>query len=260
MAQAADHRAKLKRRPPAARLLGGGGAWHSHQQITEQLSHGMLGVARDARGDEGVAHVSEQRHLLAVVLEHRIGVPAAPLLVDGIAEPQILDPRAARAEDLSQDLGRGGVDLSQQAHQQVRPLLHRSAEVRRPDAGHVTELPGPGAVPAVVRGAARDQPAHAVADQRDRLDIPRIGRDEPVDQRGQLLTAVGDVTAAVVAQVERRVAEALAQLAAKAHSRLAPEPLGAVAPAALGQRQPVDEDDDPPRGLGEAFEAGLTFE
>ena len=59
----------------------------------------------------------------------------------------------------------------------------------------------------VVTRAPREQPTHAVGDDRDRLDGDRPLRDELLEQRVERPSVRGDVQAAVVVEMHRRVSE-----------------------------------------------------
>src|SRR5690606_10450827 len=67
----------------------------------------------------------------------------------------------------------------------------------------------PGLEP-VVTGATRDQPAHAVGDDRQALE-PGLGPDvdELLESLGQLAAVLRDVAAGVVAGIDRRLLESL---------------------------------------------------
>ncbi len=89
-------------------------------------------------------------------------------------------------------------------------------------------------------GAARDQPAHRVPDERDLLDLHGPRGDDLLEQVGKRAAVAGDVAAAVVADVERRAADVLRQPRAVARATAQP-------PGVLGLHQPVQEHDEPRR-------------
>src|SRR3954467_5390145 len=76
----------------------------------------------------------------------------------------------------------------------------------------------------LVAGAAADEPAHRVADQRELVDLDRPGRDELTKQLGERMAVLGDMTARVVADKERRTAEVARQAGAVAVPAPAPAP------------------------------------
>ncbi len=100
---------------------------------------------------------------------------------------------------------------------------------------------------AVVTGAARHEAAHAVAEDRQFLDRTRPGGDELLQRFRELRTVVGDMQAAVVAQVERRAAERTGQCCAVIVSL--PPPLQVV------QAQAVHEDQQAAGGRGSSRRA-----
>ena len=125
----------------------------------------------------------------------------------------------------------------------VDALGERRARVRRAERDDVPDAGGEGA--AVVAGAARDEPAHRVPDERDRLDRHRPRRHRGVEQRREVAAVAGDVAAGAVAHVERGGAEVARQPRAV--------PLRGERPGVLRLEQPVDEDDEAARGAGEVL-------
>ena len=79
-----------------------------------------------------------------------------------------------------------------------RAQKHQPLELRRP---RVSGLRG------LVKGTARQQAAHAVPQQRQFLHRLRPGREQLLQQSGQLRAIGRNVQAAVVVQVHRGVAE-----------------------------------------------------
>src|SRR5262245_46678590 len=136
----------------------------------------MLRITRQAPREVEVTHALDERQVLTIVEKEPAAVVLRPLLVNRVAVAQILDADAPRLEDLRGNLGARGVERGKHALQEVDAFLERRTEVRRPDAEHVGQLLDPGMAfeLAVVRGAPRDQAAHAVADQRDLLEPARV--------------------------------------------------------------------------------------
>ena len=109
--------------------------------------------------------------------------------------------------------------LGQRVQRRARPvhaLRERRAHVRRAERDDVAHAARPRrrrARAAWWQRRPRHQPAHRVPDQRDPLDLHRPRGHQALEQVGQLQPVLGDVAAGVVAQLDRREAELLAQAA-----------------------------------------------
>ena len=79
---------------------------------------------------------------------------------------------------------------------------------------HVLD-PGRAVLGREVAGAARDEPAHRVPDERDLGDLDRPGGDQGLEQVGERAPVLGDVAAAVVADVDRACSRARARAACR---------------------------------------------
>ena len=125
----------------------------------------------------------------------------------------------------------------------VDEALERRAEVRRAEPDDVAQLRHPLVVQRVglVGGAAADQPAERVPDDRDLGDLDRPHPDELLELLGQLAPVVRDVHAGVEVQVDRRPAVVVAQHRAVGARAVAPALLGRERPAQVGLAQPVRE-------------------
>jgi len=75
------------------------GAGNPHQQIAQKLAHGVPWITGERGRQKMVADTIKQRDILAVVVEYAVGIFARPLLVEGVAKSQVLDPRASGVED-----------------------------------------------------------------------------------------------------------------------------------------------------------------
>ncbi len=91
--------------------------------------------------------------------------------------------------------------------------FERGAVVRRAEEHQLGQRRSPSVLHlhGVVMGAARYQTAHAVADDDQLVDRHRPLRDQFFEQLGEVLPALGNVTSAVVVQVDRREAEIACQ-------------------------------------------------
>src|SRR5207237_4039705 len=103
----------------------------------------------------------------------------------------------------------------------------------------------------VVACAAGHEASHRVAEERDLIDLDRPLPHHLLEQFGEATTVVGDVEPAVVADIQRRVAELLA----KPGTVAAPSQRLAAAdrqpPRLLRLAQPVDEEGEPCRRFWE---------
>ena len=114
----------------------------------------------------------------------------------------------AGAAQLAQ--ARKGRRVGRGAEQQVNAVasaFERRAVVRCAQAHQVidTRSPGLAGLGALVQRAAREQAAHAVAEQHDTLERQRPGVEQSLQQPGQLGAVRRDVQAAVVVQVDGAV-------------------------------------------------------
>ena len=191
--------------PPRARpclqaeAAAAGRAGGEHERVADQAAERVLVGPRDGRGHEGVRRVRQQRDLAQRLRAQRVGVAAAPVLVDQRAAAQVADARAAPAQEAG-ERARLGREVQRGAHG-VHGLLERRARVRRAERDGQAHLRGP--LAAAMAGGARDEPAHRVPDERDPLRV------EPVQQRRERRPVLGDVAAGVVADEDRRHAELL---------------------------------------------------
>src|SRR3954470_14212289 len=121
-------------------------------------------------------------------------------------------------------------------------LRERRTHVRGPERHDMPHALDPFGtlVGGLVAGAAADEPAHRVADQRELVDLDRPGREELTKQFGERMAVLGDMTARVVADKDRRTAEVARQAGAVA----VPARTTAPPPRDLGAHQAVNEDDD----------------
>ena len=202
-----------------------------------------LRARRSRRGDGVALDAGGQWQRRACVATAGEAVAPLPVLVEDVAVAQVGDAGAA---DLSQARERRAVAADAEQHvDPVAALLERRAVVRRAQA----DQPAQRAPPTVagrlghVAGAARDEAAHAVPDDRQLLDGQRPGRDERLEERAQFAPVGGDVQAAVVVQPQRRVAE----IAREGGSVLMAEP----PPLPVVHARAVDQDDELGRRLGE---------
>ncbi len=238
MVRAADAQPVLlaerdRARPPAA-----GRARRQHEPVAEHPPDGMARVARDRRGDEAVGRAREQRDLGAGGGAQRVGVVAVPVAVDQRSVAQVADPRAAAAQEARERPRLG--QCVQGVRREVGPLRERGAAVRRAEADDVADAAGPvhPRLDRLVAGAARDEAAHRVADERDLGHLGGPRGDDLLEQLGQRAPVLRDVAAAVVADVERGAAEVA--LEPRAVGLATAEP-----PRELRLHQPVQEHDEP---------------
>ena len=216
-------------------------ARHQHERVADHPAERMARAAGHRGGDEAVRRALEQRHLLAGGGAQRLGVELAPVVVDQRASAQVADAGAAPAQEAAEHPRLG--EPAEPEGRVVHRLLERRAHVRRAERDDLADAVDPGVAVELrdVRGAAGHQPAHRVADERDLLDLDRPCVDGGLEQLGQRAAVLGDVAAAVVADVDGRDAEVAGELRAVV---LAPSEM----PAALGLHEPVEEDDEPRSG------------
>ena len=250
--RAADVHAVLLAEREPARAPAARGAGRQHERVADQPPDRMVRVAGDRGRHEAVRGPREERHLRARGRAQGIRVAALPVAVDERALAQVADAGAAPAQEAPERTRLG--DRVERVRGVVHALRDRRAQVRRAERDDVPDAAGPG-VPglgALVGGAARDEPAHRVADERDLLHRHGPGGDERLEQLVQRAPVLRDVAARVVADVERAAPQVLGEPLAVA--RAAAEP-----PRVLGLHQPVEEDDEPPGrgGEGGAQGAGL---
>src|SRR5205823_1150436 len=77
------------------------------ERIPEDACERMGRVAGDGGSDDVVAGAGERRDVAAAVVQERVGIAPAPLLVEQIAEAEVLDPGAAPVHDLAERTGDG---------------------------------------------------------------------------------------------------------------------------------------------------------
>ena len=140
-----------------------------------------------------------------------------------VAQPQVGDAGAAQ---LAQTRERRGVRRGASSRSTpVAGALERRALVRRAQEHEVVDArrasAGRLAVSAVVQRAARHQAAHAVAEHHQPLDRHRPGVVQPLHQLRQDAPLVETLQAAVVVQVDRRVAELAAPTRRRGRARRA---------------------------------------
>ncbi len=133
----------------------------------------------------------------------------------------------------------------------MHPLRQWRAQMRRAERDHVAHAFGPAmaAHRSVVAGAARDQAAHRMSDQRDVVDLDGPRLHQLFDQRRYRPAVLGDVHAAVVAKVHRRAAEVRGQPRAVRVARGAAAPV----PVELRTHQTVQEQHHAPARVGKGF-------
>ena len=200
-------------------------------------SPGSLPPAAGGRGrGDGVAlHAVGQGEPPARVAAVREAIAALPVLVEHVAEAQVGDAGAA---DSPQARQRSAV--AAHAEQEIDPVaaaLERGAVVGRAEADELGELAPPAVSGelAVVAGAARHQAAHAVTDDHQLVDGHGPGGDERLELRGEAAPVGRDVQAAVVIEVDRRVAEVARQRRAVVVPE--PQPLAIVAARAVEEQE-----------------------
>lgn len=104
----------------------------------------------------------------------------------------------------------------------------------------------------LMQGTARDQPAHAVRDEVDRLQRHGPSPYQCVHQGGEFTSVRGDVATAVVVQVDRRDTQIAGQRGAE---------IGAVAlPLQVAHAQAVYQHHDPAAGVRQRFGEGQRVE
>ena len=240
MVRAADVHAVLGAERDPARAAAARRAGAQHERVAGQPAERVALGARQRRGDEAVGRALEQRHLRAGGGAQRVGVAALPVAVDQRALAQVADAGAAAAQEAAERARLG--HRVQRVRGVVDALRERRAQVRRAERDDVAHQPDPPlpALAGLAGGAARDQPAHRVPDQRDLLHLDRPGRDDLLEQVGERAAVVGDVAAGVVADVERAAAEIARQPRAVAGPAAEP-------PGVLGLHQAVHEHDEPRR-------------
>src|SRR5215208_712478 len=88
-------------------------------------------------------------------------------------------------------------------------LRERCAHMRGPERHNMPHMLDPfGALGArLIARASADEPAHRMADQCELVDVDWPGRDELSKQLGERVPVLGDMTARVVADEDRRTAE-----------------------------------------------------
>jgi len=132
---------------------------------------------------------------------------AAPVLVQHIAVAQIGDAALRTLPTLGER--RGDERLDPEHLEPVADAFEGHALMRRPEKYHAAKpmRPGMTRARAVVHGAACDEAAHAVRDNRELLDRHRPGSEHPLDQISRLAAVLGDMQTAVVAQIHTGTAE-----------------------------------------------------
>ena len=225
-------------------------AGHRDQAITQQLRLESAGGRAQARGDRVAARGCRQANLQALL---RAGVAGGA--ADDVAPPQVVDARAAQLAQTRQRrrIRRGA---EQQVHAMPR-ALERRALVRRAQAHEVVDACRPAQAAAldqrgVVQRAARHQAAHAVAQHHQAFDRHRPGVEQPFHQLRQDAAVGRDTEAAVVVQVDRRVAQLARQRVAMIVAR--------TLPLQVVHAKAVQQHEGSRRRIGQARTHRKTFE
>ncbi len=172
---------------------------------------GWWRTAGDGGRHEAVRGALEQGHLLAGLHAQGVGVPVAPVLVHERSVEEVPDPGTAAAQE-ARERARLRERVQRRAGH-VHSLGQRRSQVRGAERDHVPHLADPAhpiaARPVSRRCARRDRPSN---DRRARSRPPRQATLhqllEQLRERGAVL---GDVPAAVVAQVHGRAPEVASQ-------------------------------------------------
>jgi phosphoglycerol transferase MdoB-like AlkP superfamily enzyme len=211
------------------RVLGVGmtaeGAVDGHEPVADEPRPERARQRRGS-GDRMTSHAPRQRHRAWPVGPEGEAIAAMPVLVQEAAVAQVRDSAASYLAETGE---RGAVRA--QAERRVDPApaaLEWRAVVRRPEEHDRCELAQPAMAEPRARfaGAARDEPAHAVSEDRQLLDPARPAADELLHDAREAAAVRGDVQAGVVAQVDGRVAEIARQSSTVVVPRTRPLPLG----------------------------------
>src|SRR5205823_10176902 len=134
-------------------------------------------------------------------------VAGIPILVEQVAETQIGDTRAAEHSE-SGERRRIGTDSGYRL-QPVAAALERRAVMGRAEEQQRAQSLGPLAprLPRVSNRAARNQPAHAVSENRQPATPARPRLEERLEHARELPSVLRNVTPAVVVHVHGRAAE-----------------------------------------------------
>jgi hypothetical protein len=152
-----------------------------------------------------------QRCRPTIVVALRMAVATLPVRRLQVAEAQVGNACAAR---LAEPRERRDVRADAEQHVDLMAApFERGAVVRRAEEHQFGQrrIPSVLHLHGVVMGAARHQTAHAVADDDQFVDRHRPFHDQFFKQLGEVLPALGNVTSAVVVQVDRCEAEIACQ-------------------------------------------------
>jgi hypothetical protein len=187
------------------------GAGDGHEAVADEAVPEAAGLFRGAGGD-GVAGDALRQWNRA----SRVGLPgeavaALPVLIHEVPVAKI---GHAGAADLAEAPEGGGI--GRLAEHDVDPgakPLERRAVVGRSEKDELLELAAPGMLGffAVFAGAARDEAAHAVADDDEVLDFDGPGGDERLQRLGEGAAVHRDVEAGIVGEIDGRVAEVMGE-------------------------------------------------
>ncbi len=175
------------------------GAVDAHESISEVPADGRM-AGRQRRA----ADAFRQRNRVAAAAGIAETVGSLPIVVEEVAVAQVGDAGAANGGD-----ARERRTVWRRVEQGMKPVTgafqHR-AFVRRAEEDERSQVfrPAVACLAGVVPGAAGQQTAATVADDRQFADLHRPCSDEGFEQRSERAAVGGDVQAAVVVQVDGR--------------------------------------------------------
>src|SRR5208337_600684 len=163
-------------------LVSAEGACNRHEAVADQAILKAAGSFRSRGGDRVAGDALGQGNGAALIGLASEAVVALPVLVQEVSVAQVGD---AGAPDLAQP-PEGG-DVGRLAENDVNPIadpLERRAVMRRPEKDEPVQLlpPDTTCLFRVSAGAARDEPAHAVADGHEFFDFDRPFGDEHLER------------------------------------------------------------------------------
>ena len=182
-------------------------AGDGHQPVAEPTILQIATPLAGSRGDGVAAHALRQLRDRAAAAMGAV----VRMRVERMAVTQVGDAGAADLADARQ---RGRERRRAQDHvDPVAAALQRCAVVRRAHADQMAQELQPDVIQpcGLTAGAARDQSAHAVADDRDLVDRHRPLLLQGVELFGELSAVVGDRQPGVVVQIQRRVAQRIGE-------------------------------------------------
>ena len=173
------------------------------QGVAEQAAERVARAGRDRRRDEAVDGIRQQWHLGERSRAQDIGIAVAPVLVDERAVAQVADAAAAPAQEAAEGprLGQGAraAAATWTPCASGAPRCGEPSEItwRTRSTQAAATLAGP------VAGAARDQAAHRVPDERDPSTSTGQAATSSSSSSASDAAVLGDVAAAVVADLDR---------------------------------------------------------